>query len=738
MKGLPASALVLIALVTVAGFAQEADDEPIETGLVEQAERRLTQIDVTVRGPLEAVEELSAEAFRLTIGRNEIENFDLDRVCVDSPGPVVGPSASADGEAAPTLRTLLYFDQIHLTSEGRRRSIELARELIPKLLKTRSSEVMIVSAGRRLEVVAEWSGEPDRLVVALDELANDPEQVSTWSDEETHRVDRMMAAVDRVTEISDMEMWNSHFEGRGSGPKPPAEYSPFDGYAGRQRQLAGMRRKAEDERNTIRSLESIKQIARVEARQLSRQERGRTGVGLTLFSLALGHFDNLGPPRAVVYFADTMRANPGDHYIALLEATDKVGKTVGGPGTVTPMVLSRMNYIPEFQDAIDFASEKGVRLYTVQGRGLAPVVGARTSAGSARSPDFLAARTRFADAENALVGIARETGGKSFLGAADASSIASQILDDLTCLFVFSFDTTELASNRRLPIWIEVYRPGIELKYRPRLIALDEEARQEARLAGAFLTGNRSQRDARIVTIPTGYEKGAFTVLVQFAIPGADIGASDWNMGITAVVGRSRTIESSGRIVVDQPGLPLVFEAEMRFEPGDYEITAVAQNNDHGALISNRLKGHLPDPKNADPFVASVVMLQRVNGVFLRGETHKSEGSLACTSEHWLNPEQPTGILSLVCGQKRAGVFSAVRGLEGATRVEFEPVELDFVPERCTLLIDGVDAGVLTSGKFSFTVDLLNENRSVGGRLTDFLVVSRSELTRMRGEVAPP
>ena len=198
MKGLPASALVLIALVTVAGFAQEADDEPIETGLVEQAERRLTQIDVTVRGPLEAVEELSAEAFRLTIGRNEIENFDLDRVCVDSPGPVVGPSASADGEAAPTLRTLLYFDQIHLTSEGRRRSIELARELIPKLLKTRSSEVMIVSAGRRLEVVAEWSGEPDRLVVALDELANDPEQVSTWSDEETHRVDRMMAAVGGV------------------------------------------------------------------------------------------------------------------------------------------------------------------------------------------------------------------------------------------------------------------------------------------------------------------------------------------------------------------------------------------------------------------------------------------------------------------------------------------------------------------------------------------------------------
>ena len=162
-----------------------------------------------------------------------------------------------------------------------------------------------------------------------------------------------------------------------------------------------------------------------------------------MFSAALAHMEGYAPPKAIIYFADTMRANAGDFYIGLVQSSESVGRLSGSQpgGAVT---LSKGNYVSEFQQSIDLATEKGVRLYTVQGRGLTPAVDARTQGGSARAIDPGASRARFKDAENALVGFARETGGKSFLGAADATQIASRILDDLSCLFVLSFHALDL------------------------------------------------------------------------------------------------------------------------------------------------------------------------------------------------------------------------------------------------------------------------------------------------------
>nr|NIM61507.1 hypothetical protein [Acidobacteriota bacterium] len=302
---------------------------------------------------------------------------------------------------------------------------------------------------------------------------------------------------------------------------------------------------------------------------------------MSLFGAALDHLEGYAPPKAVLYFADTMRANAGDFYIGLVQSSEKVGRLSGDrpQGAVT---LSKGNYVSQFQQSIDIATEKGVRFYTVQGRGLTPVSDARTSGGALRSIDLAASRARFKDAENALSGLARETGGKSFLGAADAGRIAARILDDLSCLFVLSFRALDLKEDRSTPVWIEVEKPGVELQYRPKLIALSEAAKEKARLAAAFWSGDRSRESARVIALPTGFEKGKYTVLVQFAIPGSAIAGSDWDMGLTAVLGETRAMDASGRVAVNQPGLPIVFEAEMRFKPGDYTITAVAENNEHG------------------------------------------------------------------------------------------------------------------------------------------------------------
>jgi len=706
-----ATAFVLPAVFTMA-LTQETEQQPVESGLVEQTERRLMQIDVTVRGPASTVSALTRRDFRLTVGRKDIDNFVLDRVCIDGGVEGLDISNPEVTSSLPRLRTLIYFDQTHLTSFGRQRSMELARELIPGLLESGRSEVMIVSASHRLKVASGWSADPAVLLVALDELATDPQQVSFWADREDTRVEQLMGAIERMAELIRETRRESHRRERSGNPV--------------------------FESGTAMAMESARTMARLAARDLSREEAGRTARGLDLFSVALQYLDEFTPPKAVVYFADTMRANAGDFYIDLVQSFDHLGKlgSAAGARKTETVILSSGNYVREFQQAIEVATEKGVRFYTVQGRGLAPQPFVRPRADSAAlsSGTPLAGRARFEDAENALSGFARETGGKSFLGAADATMIASQILDDLSCLFVLSFHPIDLKEDRPTAVWIDVDQPGVELKYRPKVLALGNAARKRERLASAFWTGDRSRDSARVTAVPTGFKGGKYTVLIQFAIPGFEFSGSDWDMGLTAVVGRNRTIKSSGRVAVNQPGRPLVFEAEMHFKPGDFTITAVAKDHDHDQLISTRVNGSLPHPDDAEPFVASIVMLQRIPGAFIRGETSRTSGPLAQGSAHWLRPDRPTGILTLVCGNKHAEAVTTGRRLKGASEVSFDPVELDFAEERCGLLVDTIHGNILTSGRFTYTVDLKRGPESIAESKREFLVVSQDEIALIGNE----
>ena len=158
----------VVALVLILPAASGQQQEPVETDLVEQTGRRLMQIDVTVRGPEATLAALTGEDFKLAVGRQNIDEFVLDRVCIDAGMEGFDLSDPEVEAAVPKLRTLLYFDQTHLTNSGRRRSIELAQELIPELLASGLSEAMIVSASRQLEVVSEWSSDPQALAAALE------------------------------------------------------------------------------------------------------------------------------------------------------------------------------------------------------------------------------------------------------------------------------------------------------------------------------------------------------------------------------------------------------------------------------------------------------------------------------------------------------------------------------------------------------------------------------------------
>ena len=65
------------------------EEPPRDLGLVETAERRLVQVDVTVLGPASRVSALTAEDFQVVVAGREIDGITVDRLC-------------AAGEAAKT------------------------------------------------------------------------------------------------------------------------------------------------------------------------------------------------------------------------------------------------------------------------------------------------------------------------------------------------------------------------------------------------------------------------------------------------------------------------------------------------------------------------------------------------------------------------------------------------------------------------------------------------------------
>ena len=359
--------------------AQEAEaggTEPRRTDLVETTERRLAQIDVSVEGPREAIANLGREDFRLQVGLAKIEDFTVDNICVlpdeeeTHQAEVVVEEHAVPAPVArprPSTNFLFYFDQHHLTMAGRARSIDLALEMIPELI-VNGNRGMIVSAGQDLRTFSELTDDRARLMQALRTLNGDHGQWDPWVQQEEGRIGEI------VTILND----------------PPYDVS--------------------------RAL-SV-------ARAHQREERWRTQKALHLFSMVLGRMSELDPPKAVVYFADTVRKNAGDHYLSFFAR-----RAQGSAGDTTHH--NAFTAAHAFDRVLEEATAMGIRVFTIEARGLMAApnisVAAETSAGTS-SP--IANTRSFKDAQDALVGMALESGGR-----ARSSRSFRRIFPAFTCSF---------------------------------------------------------------------------------------------------------------------------------------------------------------------------------------------------------------------------------------------------------------------------------------------------------------
>jgi len=653
----------ILALLCPVAPADDTDrgDQTKRVGLVETSEARLAQIDVTVIGAPEVVASLTKDDFTVKINLKNLRAFELDRVGACAPvGNAAGPAARA---ASVSGTYLFYFDQPLLTMEGRQRALDQARQLI-RLLVTGGSRATILSNARRLDVVEPFTSDGQRLLDALDRLERDRTQWDTYAEQERSRVSEVVWALNQDNDLQ-------HAIG----------------------------------------------LARV----FQKEESWRTQRSLRRLKLALGQLVDSPSPRTAVYFSDNLRANAGEHYLSFfgqfLRRTDAILSVVAMDSSTTIM---------PFDAVVNEATALGIRFYPVQAQGLVsrtdsavPTAASMELTGGGTSLP----RLRVSHAQRTMQNLAAETGGYAFLNGVGSEKIAQRIISDSSCLFVISFDPTGYRKDVALRTVVKVDRPGVQLRSRGRTVVQSASTRRTSRILRAFGAPGAIEDpfDVRANLVPTGFDAGSYSALVQVSVPGMRLQNSSWDLGLSVVRQEKIREESSGNISISGPGVPVVYELELSFKPGTYEIVSVAHEASTGLVASNESWVEWPNVVGA---VGPIALLQPSAGAFLRDGETRLHGSLARAPEHPVLTELPTAFVALVCrGKKPGGSFEVERSLVGNATIDFDPLSFELQDDRCAQVRDVVSANTLRPGYYHYDLRVSRDGEPINENRREFVAV---------------
>jgi VWFA-related protein len=662
--------LALGAALALAALAADPEQTPKDVGMVERASTRLAQIDVTISGSKGAIEGLTAADFEVRLDHKLVPNILVDDLCVAQPGtraaaPEETPAVTAAPAEAPRASVanyLLYFDMPHLTQSGRRGAIDAAREMLPKLLAG-GQRAMIVASAANLKTVVPLTSNVAQLEAALVKMIDDNSTFDTYASLEENRRSEIILELDRGIDFA----------------------------------LALARRFAADER--------------------WRQERD-----LRRLSMVLGRLADLDAPKSVLYFADNMRQNAGEHYLSFFSGStlaDVNGKPT--PDALAVLADAAMGALP-LDRVMNEASGLGIRFYTVEGQGMtgtdtfiqsrrSPSSGGGGAASNQASPQLNQQRTR--DAQNTLGSLAAETGGRSFINGVSPGKMAAQILSDMSCMYLLSFDPSGLPQDAPLAVSVEIKRPKVKASARGRLVIQSDAVRLTGRVLSAFAspTANAtSNANVRVGLIPISYKNGNFRARVQVVMAGRAVPATMWDLGASVVSKGVVWQDGSGRIQVSLPNTPVVFEKDMDFAPGEYDLVAVAHEAQTDTLASKEVHGSWPNLDTELASLGPIAVSQPRTGGFLRNGKSRTQGAVVVAEDEILRGDSPTAVIALVCrakDQKRP--LKVVRTLFGENETPVGTTELDLTTERCGQVVDLIPPRTLGAGKYRFVITVSSD-----------------------------
>ncbi len=655
-------AAVALALLAPADGAHEPDGgDPRPTPLVERARSRLVQVEISATGPPGAAASLRPDDLVLKLNLRRIREFVLDVFC--APADASGERATSYGPGS----YLFYFDQPHLTLAGRQRALDLAGGLVEQLIRDGASGTIVSNAGR-LAVIEPATTEAPLLLDALRRLERDRTQWDFYAEQEDERVADVVELLNTGNDVN--------------------------------RAIAA-------------------------ARSHQRAEHVLTDRTLRRLAVVLGRLAEAAPPKVVLYFADALRSNPGEHYLEFFGT--QLRRTTPA---LRAVALDTLGAGLPFDRVVNEAVAHGIRFYPVLAQGLvAPRDRTLTTpeglSQTRTVPD--SARVRFRDAENALGSLGSETGGHAFLRGESARRIAGRIEEDRACLYVASFDPAGFQLDAALRISVESRRDDVRLRARGRVLIQSERARLATRLLGAFSMERAAENggDLRAQLIPTGFDDGRWRALLQISVPGTPLPEPVWDLGASVIQNDAVRDEVSGRLSASRPDVALVLEHELRLRPGRGEVVAVAHETTTGHVLSEHLSFDWPEPDLRRAVGGPISLLQPAPGAFLRGDRSRSSGSLAQSEADALDSSQPAALMSLVCrGSRQAGRVSVERLLAGDVVVDFPPLAFDLGADLCAQVRDVIPAESLPPGSYSYEIRVLQDGSVVHRRAREFRVAA--------------
>ncbi len=532
---------------------------------------------------------------------------------------------------------LLYFDQPHLTLSGRARAIQLARDVLPKILRE-GDRALIVSNARNLVTVQPMTSELDRLIAALDRLEKDQTQ--------------------------------------------------FDSYAAFEHT-----RLAEVARTPMVHRASI-------IRRFATEERWQAKRDFYRLSTVLGGLADADPPKAVLYFADATRRNPGAHYAVFLP---------WGAGSSLGFFPGELEQDPASLDILRVTREAGavgIRFYTVE-------------------PEALQSTSvRLRDAQGALEWLARETGGQAFINGASVDRIVTAVRKDLACGWLLSFDPEGLDRDRTLPVRVEIDVPHVKVRTRGQIEFQSAGRRRTDRLLGQFALGTQAETSPlRAAFVPLAWKDGKYSALLQVVAPPTSLAGVTWDLGASVVATERIAAQTSARTKVSGSNVAVALESVVELKPGPFELVAVARELTTEKVFSFRTEGAWPDPGDALAAVVQPVVLQPGPGAFTRDGQSRKSGSLVHGKNDPLDASRPTALIALVCRSKMVKTaLDVTRVLEGASPVEFPPLSLDLKDERCGQVRDMIPAKTLGPGRYHYRIVVREKGTEIGSGETSFVV----------------
>ena len=660
--------------VAAASSAADAPEKPKDIGLMERAGTRLAQIDVTVSGAKAAIEGLSAADFEVRLNDKAVANVIVDDLCIAEPvpGPVVRETSTnapvpkpAEAQKPFVATYLLYFEMAHLSQSGRQGSIGAAREMLPKLLAG-GNRAMIVASAAELKTVVPLTTDLARLDAALAAMTDDRSTFDPYAAEEETRLADVM---------HEMEL-------------------------GIPQALAQARRYAAEER--------------------FRQERD-----LRRLSMVLGRLSDFDPPKAVLYFADTMRQNAGEHYLSFFGGTtltDVNGKPTADSESIQ---MDAATGVLPLDRVMNEAAALGVRFYTVEGQGIVgsnfiiQSRGSTANGGGGNGSNQGSATVnsqRVRDAQGTLVSLAAETGGRAFLNGVTPSKMAAQILGDLSCVYLLSFDPGAFPQDKPLAVAVSVKRAKVRTSVRGRLVIQSDSARLTGRVLSAFeapAAGTPAGNDGlHVGIIPIAYDGGRFKARVQVSVAGSRVPLTTWDLGASLITKGAVWQDGSGRIQLSTADTPVVFEKDMDFAPGDYELVAVAHEAQTDTLLSKELHGSWPKLDAELASLGPIAVSQPRAGGFLRNGQSQTQGAVVVTEGEPIRRTAPTAVIALVCRAKdQKTPLRVVRTLIGDSETPVGTSVLEASAQRCAQIVDLIPEKTLGPGLYRFVITV-----SAGGQ----------------------